>query len=478
MHGRVTMMKPSSIRRLIAGVLLMAAAGGAVAIRLHAARHAKTKVLGLNKVIAFTYSGAKDFDPKQLHSVTLIGPVNASDWKYWRPRGVVTGIGHGWSDLLRSPIDKAVDNLTGQDFGGNPQPVMMIDEFGFDYGGLMDEKSAQILRRPNLKNRNWPSRSGTCADRSRRFWAEAYRDAADLVMLESYVGNQKQYWWIASQVWSARKFGILPKTIVVLGLGKGGNPGENWAETKEELEQQIRFVRLVAPESPGVGFFGGTAELLASADALCTRFFQYPTNGSGLPSEVRDIAATFSRRYEKPTLVVSPTLVEPKFNEDGKGLADPNHDDEKVAGLMNLVVKRKPDHATQWSVRSAAAITRIPKSTVGRYFALFGLQPHRARAVQAFHRPVLRRKGARYRRAVSQSAGQRARAGRRREESGPGARSHPTGVADRVGLCRRSNSRLLPSWDDHVVRGTRHRVGPSDHPVQAAPSSPGVSRGS
>jgi hypothetical protein len=26
-------------------------------------------------------------------------------------------------------------------------------------------------------------------------------------------------------------------------------------------------------------------------------------------------------------------------------------------------------------VRSAAAITRIPKSTVGRYFALFGLQP-------------------------------------------------------------------------------------------------------
>jgi transposase len=56
------------------------------------------------------------------------------------------------------------------------------------------------------------------------------------------------------------------------------------------------------------------------------------------------------------------------------------HDDEKVAELINLVVQRKPDHATQWSVRSAAAITRIPKSTVGRYFALFGLQPHRSQS--------------------------------------------------------------------------------------------------
>jgi len=43
-------------------------------------------------------------------------------------------------------------------------------------------------------------------------------------------------------------------------------------------------------------------------------------------------------------------------------------------------VQRKPDQATQWSVRSAAAVTGIPKSTVGRYFALFGLQPHRSKS--------------------------------------------------------------------------------------------------
>src|SRR6202043_2505973 len=72
------------------------------------------------------------------------------------------------------------------------------------------------------------------------------------------------------------------------------------------------------------------------------------------------------------------------------------HDDEKVAEWINLVCFRKPDHATQWSVRSAAAITRIPKSTVGRYFALFGLQPHRSKSFIALHRPVLRGEGARH----------------------------------------------------------------------------------
>ena len=332
-HGMVNRLKSSSILRVLTGALLVAAAGGAVAVRLLAARDAKTKILGLDKVIAFTY-GPGNFDLKQLHSVTLIGPVGPGDWKDWRSRGVVTGVGHTWYDLLRSPIDKAVDILTGQDYGGNPQPVMMIDEFGFDYGGLMDEKSAQILRqtkrkKPDLALAVWEMRGPIP-----QVLAETYRDVADLVMMESYVGNPRRYWLIASQVWSARRYGLLAKTIVVLGVGKGGNPGENWAETKEELEQQLRFVRLIAPESPGVGFYSGTPELLTAADALCSRFFHFPANGSGLPAEVRDLARTFSRRYAKPTLVVSPRLVQPNYNADGMGkMAEPQ---TMRAYLINL----------------------------------------------------------------------------------------------------------------------------------------------
>ena len=56
------------------------------------------------------------------------------------------------------------------------------------------------------------------------------------------------------------------------------------------------------------------------------------------------------------------------------------HDDEEVAALIKLVSQRKPEHTTHWSVRGVAAHTGISKSTVARYLALFGLQPHRSKS--------------------------------------------------------------------------------------------------
>ena len=327
-------MKSMRYVRVSGVVLLSSALCGIVWTHLSEAKGAKGKVLGLKEVIAFTYSPSKGFDPKQLRSVTLLGPIGEKDWKYWQPRGVVTGIGQLWLGLLRTSVDKAVDVLVDRDYGGNPRPLMMIDEFGFDYGGDMDEKSAQILRqakrrKPDLAFAVWEMRGPVP-----KVLADAYRDAADLVMMESYVGDKRQYWWIASQVWAARAYDILRKTIVVLGVGKGGNPGEDWAETPEELEQQIRFVRAIAPKSPGVGFFGGTPELLAHADAVCARFSHLPTKDTGLPADLLAVAKTFSARHANPTLAVSPDWVEPNYNENGSGaLAQPA---TLRAYLMNL----------------------------------------------------------------------------------------------------------------------------------------------
>src|SRR5947209_548402 len=56
------------------------------------------------------------------------------------------------------------------------------------------------------------------------------------------------------------------------------------------------------------------------------------------------------------------------------------HGDDKVAGLLRTVLHSKPEVVTHWTVRSAAAKTGISKSSVGRYFALFGIQPHRAKS--------------------------------------------------------------------------------------------------
>jgi putative transposase len=53
-------------------------------------------------------------------------------------------------------------------------------------------------------------------------------------------------------------------------------------------------------------------------------------------------------------------------------------DDERVASLIKTTLHTKPaDGSTHWSVRAMAAETGISKSSVQRYFQLFGLQPHR-----------------------------------------------------------------------------------------------------
>jgi Homeodomain-like domain len=57
-----------------------------------------------------------------------------------------------------------------------------------------------------------------------------------------------------------------------------------------------------------------------------------------------------------------------------------SYDDERVAELINKVLHSQPQASTHWSVRAVAAHTGISKSTVARYFALFGLQPHRSKS--------------------------------------------------------------------------------------------------
>jgi putative transposase len=52
--------------------------------------------------------------------------------------------------------------------------------------------------------------------------------------------------------------------------------------------------------------------------------------------------------------------------------------DEQVAQLIRKTLKSQPrDGSTHWSVRQAARESGISKSSVQRYFELFGLKPHR-----------------------------------------------------------------------------------------------------
>src|ERR1700741_4213061 len=63
-------------------------------------------------------------------------------------------------------------------------------------------------------------------------------------------------------------------------------------------------------------------------------------------------------------------------------------DDERVAQLIKTTLHTKPaDGSTHWSVRTVAAETSISKTSVQRYFRLFGLQPHRTEGFKLSNDP-------------------------------------------------------------------------------------------
>jgi len=56
------------------------------------------------------------------------------------------------------------------------------------------------------------------------------------------------------------------------------------------------------------------------------------------------------------------------------------YDEEQVARLMRRALSTQPKDATHWSMRGFAKASGISKSSVQRYFSLFGIQPHRAKS--------------------------------------------------------------------------------------------------
>ena len=283
-----------------------------------AARDGRQAVWGGGKLIHWPYYHG---DSSKLKSVTLAFG-KPGEWKAWAERGVATGTPLTWHSILTNKtVDQGAAAILGLDFGGNPAPIACIDEFGFDYGGSTDKKSAEILlevrrRRPDLGLLVYHMR-GPFDD----VLADAYRRAADAVALECYA-RPGEYWWILTQVIAARLNRVMDKSVVLLGLGTGGQPNENWPSTEEEVERQVRFVRLIAPESKGIGFFAGKVdpEVAGFADDLCSRFFDLPTDGTGVPAEAMELWRKLSGRHDGIFLVCAPSWIQPDRSAPNPGV--------------------------------------------------------------------------------------------------------------------------------------------------------------
>lgn len=276
------------------------------------------KVLGLEKVIAFY--GAYP----EIASQTF---TRGGDWKYWKARGGIVSEGVVHYNFLGKSVDEASDVLANMDFGDNPNPVINIDEFGWDYDGGIDRHTAAILtavheKRPELGITVWQMRGPVAPE-----LAAVYRQTVDLVLLETYF-DLNDAWMIPFQLQAARLVGLLDRSVVALGLGKeAADKGDyRWTQTAEELEQQVRLIRFVAPESPGVGFFGRwklkenncplTDDQL---DGICGRFLETPTDGSGLSPELVELGKTFTRYYEGPAVFCSSEFALPYFHSGHDG---------------------------------------------------------------------------------------------------------------------------------------------------------------
>ena len=75
-----------------------------------------------------------------------------------------------------------------------------------------------------------------------------------------------------------------------------------------------------------------------------------------------------------------------RFREAGiQGLHDElrpgrprTYDDDRVASVISRALQQTPDSATHWSTRALGRAEGISKSTVQRWFGLFGVKPHLA----------------------------------------------------------------------------------------------------
>ena len=322
---------------------------------------ARKKVLGMDTVIAL-YGKIEDVPSQNL---------NAS--------------GITWFTLLKNPLEVGSQNIVNAAVERSPdQPTICIDEFGFDYDGQIDLKTAKLLRlakekKPEMRMGVWQMR-GPVAPKL----AAAYREVVDLVMLESYVGP-KDLWLIAAQLQAARLNGLADRSIIGIGVGRCGRDHVDWVTTRRDLEEQIRFIRLVAPESPGVAFFATDGNMkdqpvtYQDIDEVSSQFDELPTDGTGLRPELIELASRFTKRYSKPTLVCSPAWVQPNFNPghvgpDGKWtnwgkLAEPLTFRAIVINLGDTdatdVILRLRDPAAQGGNLFAKGVADVPARSIG-----------------------------------------------------------------------------------------------------------------
>lgn len=157
-----------------------------------------------------------------------------------------------------------------------------FDEFG-GWNHRANARFARLLRKfheqnPNIYIAVWNAGHLDPA------LARAYRDVANLVMMEAY-----GHWGLrlilrfTYRLMQVRYFGLVHKTIFGIGIDDAASTQTlaswgRWANNYADLDRQLAWIAWFAPDMPGVGFFAPYASdhMLKIADNLAHFYFQKP----------------------------------------------------------------------------------------------------------------------------------------------------------------------------------------------------------
>lgn len=170
----------------------------------------------------------------------------------WLDRGVVPLDWAGGRVYSDRGVDELVRGWSGSI--GNGHVGIAIDEFGSLDREENETLAAALLqlreRHPSAVIAVWHAGLIT------RAVADAYRQAADLVLLESYVsGSSALGLKFAPYLWSARRFNLEAKTLPSIALGH-----ERYAETLEDASAQLDWLARRADDFAGVAIYGSKAD--------------------------------------------------------------------------------------------------------------------------------------------------------------------------------------------------------------------------
>ena len=218
---------------------------------------------------------------------TMVLARNPKEIAYWKHRGVMAGI---WKDGRRK--GKTLEEISAYwPMKTEGFDAIMIDEIGgYESEQVKKIPSVQGLARYLMEKNDdlfvalWVP--GVLRDSLAGIAKNVYRKkGVDLLMLETYINylepELRTYYpteALRQRIDMARKQDVLSHAIITIGIL--GNEKIR-PLSQEDLEDQVRQIKRLAPEMPGLSVYGSTKkmenrDLLFFADQLCGKYYVSP----------------------------------------------------------------------------------------------------------------------------------------------------------------------------------------------------------